>query len=249
MRHFNKTNVLAVIGLALGLAACASRVEVETREKQSAGALEQKNSLAACVSGDLQLATCTDPGELKLEAHNICLQSDTVLTDLQITTSCADGLVDSAQYTCCAAPPPPPPPTEPSPGCVWEFLGDGQTCQNLGEIKLPAYEACNAVGQQLTNIFVQDQGSCNEGDGVSLGYECCPVPPPPPPPVVCLSGTLGDGQTCQNLGEFKWAAYQACEQAGVALFDLQIADGASCNPGDGVLVTYQCTALDANGCP
>ena len=216
MGHFNWTNVLTTVGLALSLAACGSTVDVETREKQSAGALEKNNSVVGCVTGDIQRATCVDPGELKLEAYNICLQSDTVLTDLQFPSWCANGFVDSAQYTCCTAPaappvpPPPAPPSHPHPGCVFEFIGDGQTCQNLGDIKLPASEAWFAAGMQLTNIFVQDQGSCNNYDGVNLGYECCPVPPPPPPPVVCLSGSLGDGQACLDLGGIKTSAWQSC---------------------------------------
>lgn len=255
MGHFNWTNVLTTVGLALSLAACGSTVDVETREKQSAGALEKNNSVVGCATGDIQRATCVDPGELKLEAYNICLQSDTVLTDLQFPSWCANGLADSAQYTCCTAPaappvpPPPAPPSQPNPGCVFEFIGDGQTCQNLGDIKLPASEACFAAGMQLTNIFVQDQGSCNNYDGVNLGYECCPVPPPPPPPVVCLSGSLGDGQACLDLGGIKTSAWQSCEQAGLILFDLQIADVGGCAPTEALLATYQCTAPDYGACP
>lgn len=261
MRNFNGMNVLAMAGLALSLAGCASSVEVETREKQAAGALQQNNLANGCVTGDIQRATCVDPGELKLEAYNICLQTNTMLTDLQFPAWCADGLADSAQYTCCAAPPPappPPPPSQPNAGCVFEFIGDGQTCQNLGDVKLPAYEACNAAGQQLTNLFVQDQGSCNPGDGVNFGYECCPIPPAPPspppspppaPPSVCLSGTVGDGQACVNLGDIKTSAWAACEQAGLILFDVQIADVGLCTPSEAVLATYQCVAADYGACP
>jgi hypothetical protein len=255
MRHFNMTKSFSILFLTSVLAACGAHVEVETRENDSAGALQGKNSVGVadgCVSAELQLATCVDPGELKLEAHNLCLQTDSVLTDLQFPSWCANGLADSAQYTCCATPPPPQPPsppTEPGPGCVWESFGDGQTCQDYGQFKEPAYEACVLAGLTLTNLFVQDQGSCSDWLGTTFVAECCPAPPPPPPPVVCLSGTIGDGQTCMDLGNIKLTAHEACEQAGVVLFDLQIADVGSCAPNEGLLVTYQCTTYDANGCP
>lgn len=254
MRQINTVKSFSILLLTSMLAACGAQVEVETREEDSAGALQGKNnnSVASCVSGELQRSTCVDPGEFKLEAHELCLASNTVLTDLQFPSWCANGLADSAQYTCCAAPPPsppPPPPTEPQPGCNWQSFGDGQTCQDWGQVKLPAYEACNQGGFTLTNLFIQDQGSCSEGYGAIFVAECCPAPPPPPPPVVCLSGTIGDGQTCMDLGNIKWTAYQACEQAGVTLFDLQIADFGSCAPNEGVLVTYQCTTYSDSGCP
>lgn len=254
MRHFNKMQSFSMLLLTSILAACGTQVEVETREEDSAGALQGKNNVATtgCVTADLQRATCVDPSEFKQEAYEVCLQSNTVLTDLKFPSFCADGLADSAQYTCCAAPPPSPPPappTEPNPGCVFEYIGDGQTCQDSSAIKLLGYDACLETGGNLTNLWVQDPGSCNEGEGVSLGYECCPAPPPPPPPVVCLSGTIGDGQTCMDLGNIKTTAHEACQQAGVVLFDLQITDVGSCAPNEGLVVTYQCTTYDANGCP
>jgi hypothetical protein len=264
MRHFKMVKSFSTLVLTSVLAACGSQVEVETREENSAGALQGKNAenLAdACVTSDLQFASCVDPGELKLQAYNLCLQSDKVLTDLQITSSCANGLAEAIQYQCCAAPPPPPNepwtglpplPAEPAPGCVWEFFGDGQTCQDYGQFKEPAYEACLQAGLTLTNLYVQDDASCSDWFGTNFIGECCAAPPPPPPappPVVCLSGTIGDGQTCQDLGEIKTAAYLTCDQAGLMLFDLQIVNQGSCSPSQGVLVNYQCTTYDANGCP
>lgn len=261
MRKFNMTKSFSILCLTGILAACGTRVEVETREDDSAGALQGKNALPVadgCVTSDLQFASCVDPGELKLEAHNLCLQSGKVLTDLQITSSCANGLAEAIQYQCCVAPPPPPNdpwtglpplPAEPAPGCVWESFGDGQTCQDYGQFKEPAYEACLLAGLNLTNLYVQDDASCSDWLGTNFIAECCPAPPPPPPPVVCLSGTIGDGQTCMDLGNIKTTAHEACQQAGVVLFDLQIADVGSCAPNEGLLVTYQCTTYDANGCP
>jgi len=264
MRHHNVMKSFSFLFLTSVLAACGAQVEVETREDDSAGALQGKNAIGSadgCVSGDIQRATCVDPGELKLEAHNICLQTDSVLTELNIPSWCVNGLADSAQYTCCAAPPPPPNdpstglpplPAAPADGCVWETFGDGQTCQDYGQFKEPAYQACLLAGLTLTNLYVQDQASCSDWLGTNFIAECCPAPPappPPPPPVVCLSGTIGDGQTCMDLGNIKTTAHEACQQAGVVLFDLQIADVGSCAPNEGLLVTYQCTTYDANGCP
>ena len=78
-----------------------------------------------------------------------------------------------------------------------------------------------------------------------MEYECCPAPPPP---VVCLAGTLGDGQTCMSLDNIKVLAYEACNQAGFVLFDVHVADVGSCNPNEGLLVEYKCTA-ESNTCP
>jgi hypothetical protein len=260
MRSFNVTHALSILLSSIALAACGAQIDVQTREDSSVGALQENDDQPSCFTGALQAPNCVDPGDFKLEAYNICLQSNTMLTELQITSACANGLAEEIQYQCCDAPPPPPDapgtglppvPEAPASGCVWESFGDGQTCQDYGQFKMPAYEACALAGLTLTNLYVQNQASCSDWFGTSFVAECCPAPPEPPPappPVVCLSGTLGDGQTCQDLGGVKTTAFETCEQAGLMLFNIQIEDLGSCGPSEGLLVSYECAAV-GDVCP
>jgi hypothetical protein len=257
MRHAKPIFSLSMALFAGALAACGTQVEIESKEVSSVGALEKgtpnANGNPGCIAGVVQRSTCVDPGELKYEAYEICLQASLTLTDLQYEPVCDGWKTDSAQYECCPTPPeqPVPQPSPPSADCTQGTLGDGQTCQNMGNFKTLAYDACAQAGLMLYNIYDFNFGSCNTGEGLSASYDCCPAPPPPPPsvpPVVCLAGSVGDGQTCQNLGDFKMLAYDACSQAGLMLFDITISDAGSCNASDALLAEYKCTAQD-NVCP
>lgn len=264
MRRSHALTSLLIAFFASSIAACGAQVEIESKDGVSAGSIKDSDKGASntpvddvnngpeCVQGTLQHPTCVDPGDLKMEAHDLCQQSNMVLTDLRYEATCDGWKADSAEYECCAAttaPPYPPPPPVPGEGCTLASLGDEQTCQDLSNFKQLAYDACTLDGLQLVGLyFPANSGSCGPNEGSTVEYQCCPAPPPPVPPVTCLEGTLGDGQTCQDLGDVKLTAYNACADAGLVLFDLQIADPAACNPNEWLLVTYKCTA-SGNVCP
>ncbi|MDI3290811.1 hypothetical protein [Polyangium sp. 15x6] len=145
-------------------------------------------------------------------------------------------------------PPPvdPPPPVEPPlpPACT-QGIVESAACEDPGLLKDLAYAICQEDGLGLT-AFDYQGGDCGWMT-TQAHYECCPLPPPvdpppPPPPPICASGSLGDGVTCQPRDLLKQAAYEACEQAGLQLFNL-IDDG-DCSPAEAAKMTYFCTGVD-----
>ncbi|MDI1433694.1 hypothetical protein [Polyangium sorediatum] len=141
-------------------------------------------------------------------------------------------------------------PTLPS-GCLQGTV-ESATCEDPGVLKDQAFAICQESGFVFT-VFEYQGGDCG-WQTTQAHYECCPVPPTPPvdppppneppppePPAICASDSIGDGITCQSRDFFKQAAHDACNQAGLQLFDL-VLDGGDCSPAEAVKMTYFCTA-------
>ncbi|MDI1451344.1 hypothetical protein [Polyangium sp. 6x1] len=142
-------------------------------------------------------------------------------------------------------------------GCI-EGTVESAACEDPGVLKDQAYAICVAEGLLFT-AFDYQGGDCG-WQTTQAHYECCAEPPPPPepphtdppppnpppppePPPICASGSIGDGVTCQPGDMLKLAAYEACEQAGLQLFDL-VGDVGDCSPGEALELTYSCTGPD-----
>jgi hypothetical protein len=117
--------------------------------------------------------------------------------------------------------------------CAQGVAGDGKSCQDLGSLKLEAYNACQEAGLSLVDIeYIH--GACG-ADAKLAQYECCPPPPPPPAPDPdptpvpgpsdCSYGTVGDGATCTDPGALKNDAYAICTKAGLDLVDFAYSGG------------------------
>ena len=129
--------------------------------------------------------------------------------------------------------------------CSQGVAGDGKSCQDLGALKLAAYEACEEAGLSLVDIeYIH--GACGL-DAKLAQYKCCPPPPPAPDPdptpepepVACTEGALGDGVVCQDLSVFKLAASDACTQAGLVLTDIAYGQE-GCPSGQSYKAAYVC---------
>lgn len=202
---------------------------------------------AVCTGGTIGDGTCQSYADLKMAAWETCKQGGSELVDVLIDQgACAEDEAASIAYKCCAAAPSPPP--EPQ-VCTGGTIGDG-TCQSYDDLKMGAWEACKATGFSLFDL-VLDNGACAAGQAASAAYKCCgggePTPPPQPPvPGVCTTGTIGDG-TCQDYGDYKMVAWEACNQAGATLINLTIDNGA-CTDGKAASMVYTCIS-SGDYCP
>jgi hypothetical protein len=131
-----------------------------------------------------------------------------------------------------------------NPDCVTDVV-QRSSCVDYADLKMEAHEICTQGGMALTDL--QIESACADGTAELAQYTCC-LPLPAPPTVICLEGTLGDPQTCQDLGNFKLASLEACTQAGFFLVDIVVGDTGSCDPSQGLLVEYKCAA-EGNVCP
>jgi len=130
-------------------------------------------------------------------------------------------------------------------GCLQGTV-ESPTCEDPGILKDQAFAICQENGFFFT-VFEYQGGDCG-WQTTQAHYECCPVPPTPPvdppppePPAICASGSIGDGISCQSRDFLKQAAHEACNQAGLQLFDLVLEEG-DCSPAEASKMTYFCTA-------
>lgn len=243
MRTIQSLVFLATPLFAMFFSGCAADVKfADDQARQSAD--QQLLEGAQCISGSLPANGCIDYGDFKMQAWDACQQADLQLVNISVKPidGCDNVTSGGGDYECCPVEPSPPPPPPPE-GCVTATL-DNASCQNAGDSKLAAYDACKLAGLELFNL-VPNQGDCPNGEAISTTYECCPAPPAPPPPQICLTATINTGN-CQGYGDLKMAAYEACNAAGLILVNL-IDDHGNCPDGEAISTTYECAS---NGpCP
>lgn len=129
-------------------------------------------------------------------------------------------------------------PGEPA-ACFADAIGDGTTCLDPGDVKTEAFLACQDVGLELIDLYV-DSGACG-GQIAMAKYTCCPLPlpsDPPPDTNACFDGEVGDGVACQSAADLKAQAIDACDAKGGALTDLWFADG--CPDGESSKAGFSC---------
>lgn len=229
---------------------CAAEIEVVD---DRTGINQQFVEGSACIEASLPANGCIDYSTVKTQVYDICLQADMQLTGIMVDPNgnCnnGNGTNGAVEYQCCPAAPPTPPPPKPPPVesgvCTSGTIGDG-TCQSYVDFKMAATESCNQAGSALFDLVVDD-GTCAAGEAASAAYTCCaPAPTPPPVPGVCTNGTFGDG-TCQDYGDWKTIAWEACNQAGATLIDV-VLDTGTCTNGEVVSMTYTCIS-SGDYCP
>lgn len=207
-----------------------------------------------CTKELLDFDTCQTHADLKMASFAACEQNGLVLVDYYPdSTGCAEGEGKSVVYLCAGNGSSCYPPSPPNTGVCTKDWRSFDTCQTLADLKLTAMEACEQNGLILTGL-IPESGGCADGEGLSMVFLCgsddqaCPTlePPPPSEPGVCVTETLTFA-TCQTYSDLKMATWEACDQSGGTLVDLDFEAG-GCADGEAISASYTCLS-GGNYCP
>lgn len=207
-----------------------SKTESAPRSGGSSSRTTRSPSAAHDESADSNSSpVCQSPESFKISADLDCSEKGFALVELTLLDPCGNGQFRQETHECAE--------TELD-ACVTVSLGDGTTCQDPGQFKTLAYEACSAAGQQLTDL-VYDMSDCG-GKTKMATFTCCTPAPQQAPanPPSCYEMTTGDGSICKDYGTIKLESSDLCAIKGGYLFDLKF--GGECPDGQASNVSIVC---------
>jgi len=174
-------------------------------------------------------AVCQSPDYFKQSADLDCSEKGFALAELTLLDPCGNGQFRRETHECADAE---------LDACITDTIGDGTTCQDPGQIKTLAYEACSASGQQLTDL-VYDFSDCG-GNAKMATFTCCTPSPQQAPanPPSCYELATGDGLTCKDYGTMKQEGSDLCALKAGYLFDFTF--GGDCPDGQASKVAVIC---------